>query len=73
MSDVRGAPSDLTGGQATAAAMMAVLRRRADGDGPPPRRRAWRAWLAGLLRRLAARPEPDPGGAPQPERSRGTT
>ncbi len=72
MSDLRGATSDLTGGQATAAAMMAVLRPRAEGDGRPPRPRAWRAWLAGLLRRLAARLEPEQLGLPEPEWSGGT-
>ena len=59
--DLRGATSDLAGGQAAAWAMMELFGRRA----------GWRVRLAGLLRHLAEWLEPE-RAVPEPEWSGGT-
>ena len=69
--DLRGATSDLTGGQAAAWAMMELFGRRSAGEGSSPRRAGWRVRLAGLLRLLAERLEPE-RAVPEPEWSGGT-
>ena len=69
--DLRGALSDLAGGQAAAWAMMELFGRRAAGRRAAPRRAGWRVRLAGLLRHLAERLEPE-RAVPEPEWSGGT-